>query len=276
MAERVDRPRSGRSGKALLLTILGEFVLPNGGSVWTSTLIQTLDAFGVGEPNARQAVSRLGDDGILNAVRVGRSTRWELTARGKRLLEVGAQRIYEFGSSANEWDGRWLLVLASVPEDLRAKRHQVRSQLGFAGFGFLSAGIAVSPHTDRESQVGEILSTLELDPAPLIFVATTGTIAPDGEIIRRAWDLDALAERYRAFNEEFTRVRPTSGKACFESLVGLVHEWRRFPFEDPEIPLELLPPKWPGKRSKQLFDDRRATWSTAAQEWYRALEAEST
>ena len=275
MAERVSRPRSGRSGKALLLTILGEFVLPNGGSVWTSTLIETLGLLGVGEPNARQAAARLGEEGILAPVKMGRSTRWDLTPQGQRLLSAGAERIYEFGSSDQVWDGQWLLVLTSVPEDVREKRHQVRSQLEFAGFGFLSAGVAVSPHADREKETHAILEALELDPRPLIFRASSGAFLPDREVIGRAWDLVALSEKYAVFLDEFARVRPTSGTACFESLVMLVHEWRRFPFEDPEIPLELLPAKWPGKRSKQLFDDRRALWSPVAQDWFRSLESKS-
>jgi phenylacetic acid degradation operon negative regulatory protein len=276
MAEHSGRPRSGRSAKALLLTILGEFVLPNGGSVWTSTLIDTLALFGVGEANARQAAARLGEDGILAPVKIGRSTRWDLTPRGQRLLVAGAERIYEFGSADQVWDGQWLLVLTSIPEDVREKRHQVRSQLEFAGFGFVSAGVAVSPHVDREKETQAILEGLELDPVPLVFRASTGTFLPDREVIYRAWDLDALAAKYRSFLDEFARVRPTTGNARFESLVALVHEWRRFPFEDPEIPLELLPAKWPGRRSKQLFDDRRALWSPEAQDWFRSLESQSS
>ncbi len=257
----------------MLLTILGEFVLPNGGSVWTSTLIETLGLFGVGEPNARQAAARLGDEGILKPVRVGRSTRWDLTPRGKRMLTAGAERIYEFGATEEEWDGRWLLVLTTVPEEMRAKRHQVRSQLGFAGFGFVSAGIAVSPHADREKETAAILASLELDPPALVFVAESGAFVPDAEIIRRAWDLEALAEKYSTFLGSFARKRPTGGPACFESVVHLVHEWRRFPFEDPEIPVELLLARWPGKRAKALFDDRHASWSDAAQAWFRSIDS---
>lgn len=273
VAERIGRPRSGKSGKALLLTILGEFVLPNGGSVWTSTLIEALALLGVGEANARQAAARLGEEGILAPVKIGRSTRWDLTPGGQRLLSAGAHRIYEFGSPDQDWDGQWLLVLTTIPEGVREKRHQVRSQLEFAGFGFVSAGVAVTPHVDREKETQAILEALDLDPRPLVFRASAGEFLPDREVIARAWDLGALSGKYRWFLDEFARIRPTGGTASFESLVMLVHEWRRFPFEDPEIPMELLPAKWPGIRSKQLFDDRRARWSPAAQDWYRSLES---
>ena len=273
MAEQVRRPRSGTSAKALLLTILGEFVLPNGGSAWTSTLIDSLALLDVAEPNARQAAARLSDDGIVTAVRHGRATRWELTPRGERLLTSGAQRIYEFGSSADEWDGQWLLVLASIPEEQRAKRLQFRSQLAFAGFGMMSAGIAISPHAERRKDAETIVAALELDPQAIVFVATAGSLVPNVEIIERAWDLDALSTKYGTFIDEFARLKPATGPTCFAALVRLVHEWRRFPFEDPEIPLELLPARWRGQRAKSIFDTRRATWSDPAQAWFRTIDA---
>ena len=272
VAERVQRPRSGQSGKALLLTILGEFVLPSGGSIWTSTLVESLALLGIGEPNARQAVTRLRDDGIVESFRVGRSTRWDLTATGERLLTTGAKRIYEFGSATNDWDGQWLLALTAVPEELRKKRAEVRNQLAFEGFGFLSTGLAISPHTERLDEVQSILAALELDPVPLVFVARRGDLASDAEIIGRSWDLDALSTKYRQFIDAFLNVIPEGGAACFSSLVRLVHEWRRFPFEDPEIPLKLLPQNWPAQSAKRMFDRCRADWSSESRSCFLALE----
>lgn len=241
--------------------------------MWTATLIEALSLMGVGEPNARQAAARLSDDLILTPVRHGRATHWDLTPRGQRLLTTGAQRIYEFGASSEEWDGQWLMVLTSVAEEMRAKRRHVRAQLQFAGFGFLSAGVAVSPHAEREKDAEAIVAALDLNPRALVLAARTGSATADAEIIRRAWDLEVLAAKYGAFVAEFGRVRPASGPACFTALVSLVHEWRRFPFEDPEIPLELLPARWPGRRAKTLFDDRRAVWSEGAQKWFRDLDS---
>ena len=271
MTERVQRPRSGRSAKALLLTVLGEFVRPNGGEVWTSTLIRALEPLGISEPNARQAASRLADDGIITASKHGRATRWTLSPHGEQLLSTGAERIYGFGASSASWDGQWLIVLTSVPEEMRAKRLQIRSQLGFAGFGFLNAGTAISPHTEREAQASEILTSLDLDPPPLVFISRNASTVTDAEIIDRAWDLDALGEKYIAFIDEFAEPDPADG-GDFVNLVHLVHEWRRFPFEDPEIPAELLPVAWPGPAAKSLFDERRAAWTSPSQRWFRQLE----
>jgi phenylacetic acid degradation operon negative regulatory protein len=273
MPEDAMRPRSGSSAKALLLTTLGEFVLPHRGSVWTSTVVRSLGALGVEERNARQALTRLADQGVIRSQREGRRARWQLTEAGRDLLMSGTERIYRFGSAEDAWDGRWLVVLCSVPEAQRAKRHQLRSQLGFAGFGFLAPGVALSPHLDREPVANGVLKELEV-PGAVVFRAETGDLASTADLLERAWDLAGLAARYDDFLRSFGRRSPRNDEAQFVALAQLVHAWRHFPFVDPEIPLPLLPHNWPGRRAKGLFDERHAAWAPGANRWYE--EADET
>ncbi|MGH8863019.1 MAG: PaaX family transcriptional regulator C-terminal domain-containing protein, partial [Jatrophihabitantaceae bacterium] len=81
------------SARGLLFTVLGEFVLPAGGSVWTSTVIDVLGRLGVEEKAARQALMRTAADGWLHSQRSGRRTRWWLTDAASRLLVEGTARI---------------------------------------------------------------------------------------------------------------------------------------------------------------------------------------
>ena len=189
MDGRALRPRSGASATSVLLTVLGELVLPHGGAIWTSTAVECLGLFDIDERNARQALARLADQGTLRSEKHGRRARWHLTDAGRRLLVEGTKRIYELGAGEDHWDGRWLVVLCSVPEEQRAKRHQLRAQLGFAGFGFLSPGVAVSPHLDREPAANAVLAGLDLLPSAVVFRAESG--GPD-DVFAKAWDLDAL------------------------------------------------------------------------------------
>jgi phenylacetic acid degradation operon negative regulatory protein len=269
------RPRSGSSAKALLLTALGEFVLPHRGSVWTSTVIRVLGALGVEERNARQALARLADQDVVRSRREGRRASWHLTDAGRVLLVSGTERIYGFGGDGDPWDGRWLVVLCSVPEEQRAKRHQLRSQLGFAGFGFLAPGVALSPHLDREALANQVLEDLELVPGTVVFRAETGDLASNQELLARGWDLGALAARYEEFLRAFGRRSPRSDQARFVALTELVHAWRHFPFIDPEIPRSLLPARWPGRRAKAVFDDRHAAWAADANRWYEAVDGDA-
>jgi phenylacetic acid degradation operon negative regulatory protein len=272
MTEGALRPRSGSSAKALLLTTLGEFVLPHRGAVWTSTVVRSLGALGVEERNARQALTRLADQGVIRSHRQGRLARWQLTEAGRDLLTSGTERIYGFGAGADAWDGRWLVVLCSVPEEQRAKRHRLRSQLGFAGFGFLAPGVALSPHLDREAVANRVLEDLGLVPGAVVFRAEAGQLASTEDLLARAWDLAALARRYDDFLRTFGRRSPRRDEAQFVALARLVHAWRHFPFVDPEIPLRLLPHRWPGRQAKELFDDRHAAWAPGANRWYEAAD----
>jgi len=266
------RPRAGSSAKALLLTMLGEFALPHGGVVWTATVVRSLGLLGIEERNARQALTRLAGQGVVRSHREGRRARWHLTEPGRHLLVSGTERIYGFGAGDDRWDGRWLVVLCSVPEDQRAKRHHLRSQLGFAGFGFLAPGVALSPHIDREGIANGVLKDLGLIPGAVVFRAEAGDLASTEDLLERAWDLPALAVHYENFLRTFERRSPRGAEAHFVALTELVHAWRHFPFTDPEIPARLLPRRWPGRRAKELFDGRHSAWAPEANRWYEEVD----
>jgi len=263
---------------SLLLTMLGEFVFPTGGSVWTSTVVRGLETVGITERNARQAVARLGDQGLVEAHRHGRRTQWHLSDRGARLLAAGTDRIYSFGRRGDDWEGSWLLVICSIPETLRAVRHQFRTQLTFEGFGFLSPTIAVSPHVEREKAANEIVEGLGLADSAVTFVSTTGTLTSDETVLASAWDLEALTRSYRAFMTDFDvpEARPDGdGAEAFGTMLRLVDVWRRFPFVDPELPSSLLPETWIGTAAHELFDRRRAAQRPLALDWYTSLERDA-
>ena len=123
------------SARSLLLTVLGEFVLPAGRPVWTATLIDLLADLDVAEKAALQAIMRTADSGWIEASRVGRETRWNLTAAGTRLLREGTGRIYGFAAEERPWDGRWLVMSIGVPnvvmvENRRSSRPSMRRTIG--------------------------------------------------------------------------------------------------------------------------------------------------
>lgn len=269
-----DLPTLPLGARSLLLTMLGEFVYPAGGSVWTSTIVAGLDTVAITERNARQAVARLGEQGVVDAERHGRRTQWHLTARGTELLAAGTERIYSFGRRAHDWDGTWLLVICSIPETQRAVRHQFRTRLTFEGFGFLSPTIAVSPHPERQQAANDLIVELGLDDTAVTFVSTSGSMTSDGDVLAAAWDLDALERNYQSFLAEFDHDRGATTPAdAFGEMLRVVDTWRRFPFLDPELPSSLLPSTWIGSRAHQVFERRRAAGRPAALAWFEEQEA---
>jgi phenylacetic acid degradation operon negative regulatory protein len=255
------------SARGLLFTLLGEFVLPGGGTAWTSAMLTAFARLGIEEKTTRQALMRTAASGWLDADKVGRRTRWRLTASAQKLLTDGADRIYSFTGPAESWDGRWLLVYARIPERDRRARHVVRTRLSWAGFGSLGAGLWISPHADREAEAIGVLREAGVAADAHVFVARRSGLAEVQVMVAAAWDLGAIEDQYEEFIEEF---RATAPADVLARQVELVHAWRRFPSIDPVLPHELLPARWSGLKAARLFADRHQRWSDAAmQEWKR-------
>jgi phenylacetic acid degradation operon negative regulatory protein len=252
------------SARSLLLTVLGEFVLPSGRPVWTATLIDLLADLDVAEKATRQAIMRTADSGWIEASRIGRETRWALTAAGTRLLREGTDRIYGFAADERSWDGCWLVMTVAVPENNRALRQRLRTQLGWAGLGSVNTSTWVTPRVDREQEARRVLDELGLLAGSWSFLATAGQVGDERTLARTAWDLDAIERRYEDFLELVSRRRPRTDRQALVAQVRLVQEWRRFPLLDPGLPRELLPPRWSGNRAAEVFRERHAGWAARA------------
>jgi len=254
------------AARSVLLTVLGEYVLPASGGAWQESLIGALGTLGYKTHAARQALARSVSAGWLVTERHGRRSRVRLTAETADMLRSGAARIYSFGEPW-EWDGRWLLVVLRVPEERREVRHRMRTQLAWAGFGSLGGGLWISPHVERERELagesgGELVS----------FHGALGALGEPARVVAEAWDLDAVAEAYRAFVTRFGRMTPRGPEAVFRAQTLLVHEWRKFPFLDPDLPDGMLPARWPRERAHDLFHERHAAWQDEARAWFAALD----
>lgn len=258
------------SARSLLLTVLGEFVLPAARPVWTATLIELLADLDVAEKAARQALMRTADSGWITNSRVGRETRWSLTEAGTRLLKEGTDRIYGFAADDRSWDRRWLVVVVAVPENER----QLRTQLGWAGLGSINATTWVTPRVNREHEAIRVLQDLGVGAGSWSFLAEAGTLGDERSLARSAWDLEAIEARYEDFLELVARRRPRTDRQALIAQVRLVQEWRRFPLLDPSLPKELLPPRWSGSRAAEVFRERHAAWAPKAQAAWAELMRE--
>ena len=271
MTEAGERRREtgAASARSLLLTVLGEFVLPAGTPAWTGSLVAALAEVGVEEKAARQALSRTAAEEVIVAEREGRRVRWRLTAAGHTLLATGAERIYGFGRGLADWDGRWLVLAVSVPETHRQLRHQLRTRLTWAGLGSPMPGLWVSPDVQKEKEVAAVVE--ELGVEAFSFTGPFGAVGDEPRVVRDAWALDDLEARYRTFLADVGAQRVRTPAEAFAAQVRLVQEWRRFPFLDPALPPRLLPGTWPGPAAAELFHRRHAEWHGPAQQHWTGL-----
>ena len=259
--------------RSLLLTVFGEYVLPQGLPVWTSAILHVLTELDIEEKSARQALSRLAANGWIVAERSGRRVRWDLTGRGRALLTEGAERIYSFGRERESWDGQWLMLLASIPESRRDLRHQLRNGLTWAGMGSPAPGVWISPHISRETEVKQVVESLGLDAGVFSCRGPFAAIGSERGMVEQAWHLGDLAAAYEAFLREFAGLRPEPGDPVLLAQIRLVHAWRRFPGLDPQLPVDLLPPHWIGLRAANIFEELHQKWHPSAQKRWAELIA---
>jgi phenylacetic acid degradation operon negative regulatory protein len=178
-----------------------------------------------------------------------------LTDEAWRLLDEGRTRI--FARESGPWDGQWHMVIYSVPETERALREQLRKRLTWLGFGSLSAAVWLSPH-DR---IEQLRAGFADQPAVRLdtFRSRSGDIAADRDVAARSWDLAELNRDYIQLLEHYRprlpgyRAGELRGRQALVERTRLIHDYRLFPFRDPDLPPELLPEGWSGRAAHEVF-----------------------
>jgi ring-1,2-phenylacetyl-CoA epoxidase subunit PaaA len=244
------------SARPLLLTVLGDAVLPSGGRVWLGALTRAMEGVGVSAQSTRQALRRLAAQGLVDAERHGRLTAYRLSGSGRGRLEEAAERIYL--RRELRWDGRWRLLTYTFPEEHRAARDALRRELAWLGYGSLSSGLWISPW-DHGTRLDAVLAKHGVEGSVETF--TSELEGDDRELAARAYDLAGLRREHRAFIDDVEpRIAELAGRElddaeAFAERVLLVHRWRKFLFLDPGLPPQLLPTDWLGDRAGTAFLD---------------------
>ncbi|WP_214404878.1 PaaX family transcriptional regulator [Pseudonocardia lacus] len=237
--------------QAILLTFFGSHLLGRGVHVATSSVLEVLDRVGVSEHATRSTLSRMARRHLLGRVRRGRQVYLGLTPRSQEILRDGETRVWHTGAVNENWDGSWTLLGFSLPESWQRQRHELRARLLWAGFGLLQSGLWISPsHAD----VTAVTEGLQAGPHIRAFEARA--IAPtdiDG-LLRDAWDLDAIAARYRRFVDRWAdaRRRPPLPDLLAQHL-ALQTDWLQVIRQDPRLPARHLPRDWPAAHAEDVF-----------------------
>lgn len=84
-------------------------------------------------------------------------------------------------------------------------------------------------------------------------------------MLRDAWDIAGIADRYAQFLDRWNGPGSRAGGALATQLV-LVTEWLEVIRQDPRLPLEHLPADWPARR-RSVCSARCTTSSTRSPGW---------
>ena len=247
----------GHQPRALIVTLYGLYGRQVAGWLSVSTIIRLMAEVGVDQPAVRSSISRLKRRGILDAERVDGLAGYALSDNAREILAEGDHRIFERRRASA--DEGWVLAVFSVPENEREKRHQLRSRLSWLGFGTVTAGVWIAP-AHLEPEAGNVLLRAGLDSYVELFAATYRSVADVRERVPQWWDLDRLQQLYAEFLEVHAPVLTASRRRrciddveAFRDYVRALTDWRRLPYSDPGLALELLPSGWLGVQAADTF-----------------------
>jgi len=254
----------------LVMTFLGAYLVPHDRLVWSGGLVTLLGDFGFSTGASRVALARMVRRGGLERLRNGRLVSYRPTPRTVALLEEGDRRIFSLGREPHRAE-LWTALWHAIPEERRLERGRLARRLRFLGFGSVQDGMWISPH-DREREVVALIDELKVGGYAGVMVGRPAAALDFRALVSRAWDLDALDERYRAFIDEFSIATATADEhEAFRLRTRLVHAFRRFPALDPELPDELMHAPRHRADAVALFDRLYAALAPTAQRHFDAV-----
>ncbi|MFC5821304.1 PaaX family transcriptional regulator [Nonomuraea harbinensis] len=257
-----------RRPQSLMFSFLGIYVLDRGVAVYSGSVIDVFARLNVSEEAVRSTLARMVKRNLLIRHRRGRKVYFGLAPHAAEVLKDGRRRVWETGAVNRDWDGTWTVVGFSLPDSRRSTRNDLRSQLIWNGFGLLQNGLWIAP---GEKDVTDIIASLELGDHVTVLTARAFKPTEAADLVRKAFDIERIAGRYRAFLAQWDVPRPLPGAPDDLARQLLLHtDWLQLVRKDPHLPAEHLPPDWPAIRAEQLFQvlareyERRAAERAAA------------
>ncbi|WP_096202368.1 phenylacetic acid degradation operon negative regulatory protein PaaX [Bacillus sp. FJAT-45350] len=262
----------------MIFTLYGDYIRHYGNEVWIGSLIRLLQEFGHNDQSVRAAISRMNKQGWIQSNKKGNKSYYSLTNRGKNRIEEAATRIFKL--NPHSWDGKWRILMYTIPEEKRSIRDEVRQELVWSGFGSMFNSCWISPN-QLEIQVYDMIEKYDLKQYVNFFIADYEGPEENQNLVSKCWDLEEINERYEEFIREYSQKYIISRNKiekgdmstgeCFVERTILVHEYRKFLFVDPGLPAELLPNKWLGDSAASLFSDYYKALAEPANQFFEEI-----
>lgn len=243
------------SARSVLVTILGDSILPVTKTVWLSSLFALARPFGFNERLVRSSMFRLVAEDWVTNERVGRRSRYSLTPLAVSEFEDADRRIYT--NTPVEWDGAWTFALVDTPRLPSNERDNIAQRLGWHGFVTLSRGLLASPSVSQ-SNLRELLRSVSpsaavptgrAELADLEDLVQNGFFATAFQTAQTESAYKTFIARYKLWQHFPESPAPID---AFALRTMLVHDLRRIRLRAPDIPKRLLPANWIGNQAQHL------------------------
>jgi phenylacetic acid degradation operon negative regulatory protein len=184
-----------------------------------------------------------------------------ITPKAARRLDAAGARIYRTPTGDAGWDGHFDLITLDPPQH-RGARARLVANLGFLGYGAIDSSTWIAPRPGEGVDALLVEAGVRYDRFSAEHVAGVS-------LVTRAWNLAEIGEAYEQFVARLTPLVSAIGPAAddeqaYAARFTLVHAWRAFLFRDPQLPPDLLPPRWAGTTAAAFFDRHASRLRPAA------------
>lgn len=275
-----QRPLARARSQRLLVTLLGDYWHEDRPPIASAALVRILEEFDIAPANARAALSRLTQRGVLVRTKDGRRTSYAPSDHTMRLLRRGAGRIFS-REDGGTWDGVWTLIAFSLPIDDGDLRRLLRSRLRWLTFWPIYDATWVTPH-DRLDEARDQLAELDITDALALRTRDVHLLPGGLRRLESAWGLTELADAYRGFLARYDEVAARASAGAVEPAEALVQrgelvdDWRRLVRDDPDLPVDFLPDDFPRPMARARFLSTYEALDAPAQERFEELVAATT
>ncbi|MCW8307654.1 PaaX family transcriptional regulator [Acidiphilium sp. PA] len=239
---------------SLIMTLMGDAIMPRGGTVALSTILDLCAGLDIGSGVVRTAVSRLAADGWLVASRQSRSSFYGIGPARRGEFVRAARHI--FGPSRRPQVKQLSLILLEAGEAREPLRNRL-TRLGFVAW----QGVMIAPERPLPPSVA----------ANVLAVTATATDDTIMRLATKAWRLEGLAALYTDFIESFGPIAEIAAaftpRDAMLARTLIIHDYRRIMLRDPRLPVAFLPSPWIGAGARRLCAAIYAALRPASERW---------
>jgi phenylacetic acid degradation operon negative regulatory protein len=194
-------------------------------------LVKVGTLFGIAERTTRMALTRMVADGDV----VADNGSYRLA---ERLVRRQARQDAARSPWVKDWDGIWTMAVVTGPARPLPERVALRKAMIGLRLAELREGVWVRPDNLRQEVDGVVVEQCRF---------FTARYPRSEELVAELWDLDAWAVEARRLSVAI------AGAAGLVEGFMVVAEVVRHLLLDPYLPLELLPPDWPGDELRDRY-----------------------
>ncbi|MBV9846271.1 MAG: hypothetical protein JOZ47_14550 [Kutzneria sp.] len=229
-----------------------------------TVLNRLLVDLGLTSAAARTLVARMKKHGQLASIRRGRGVDYRLDGP----FAASFQRVRDYPSRPPlPWTGSFHAVHYHVPEEVRPFRDALRRVALLSGYGLLQQGVLISV-VDHGEAIAEMLD--QCPPAARVYRTRLVMDTADAKRAAcHAWELEEVGRMFERHIGALSKLlsttpdKPEPSARTLRTLSGVVRTPMTDTLREPELPVELLPPSWPGPRLRELAAEVGARFGPA-------------